>query len=201
MDEKTCERVFDPFFTTKGPDKGTGLGLAMVYAIVKQHSGFIHLNSEPGNGAAFKVYFPAVRSEPDTAPTIREEESLRGGTETILLAEDEEAIRSLVERTLKELGYTILVARNGEEAVEIFRRNKKIALAVLDAVMPRKGGKEAFEEMRKENPGLKVIFMSGYAADGIHDSFVMIAGMPFLQKPFGPTILARKIREVLDAHG
>jgi two-component system NtrC family sensor kinase len=201
MDEKTCERVFDPFFTTKGPDKGTGLGLAMVYAIVKQHGGFIHLDSEPGNGAAFKVYFPAVRSQPDTAPTIREEESLRGGTETILLAEDEEAIRSLVERTLKELGYTILVARNGEEAVEIFRRNKKIALAVLDAVMPRKGGKEAFEEMRKENPGLKVIFMSGYAADGIHDSFVMIAGMPFLQKPFGPTILARKIREVLDAHG
>jgi PAS domain S-box-containing protein len=201
MDEKTCERVFDPFFTTKGPDKGTGLGLAMVYAIVKQHGGFIHLNSEPGKGAAFKVYFPAVPSQPDTGPTIREEESLRGGTETILLAEDEEAIRSLVERTLKELGYTILVARNGEEAVEIFRRNKKIALAVLDAVMPRKGGKEAFEEMRKENPGLKVIFMSGYAADGIHDSFVMIAGMPFLQKPFGPTILARKIREVLDAHG
>ena len=131
---------------------------------------------------------------------MRKEEIVRGGMETILLAEDEEAIRSLMERTLKDLGYNVLVARNGEEAVEIFRRNKGIALAVLDAVMPRKGGKEAFEEMRRENPGLKVIFMSGYAKDGIHDSFVLIAGMPFLQKPFGPTVLTRKIREVLDTH-
>jgi DNA-binding response OmpR family regulator len=119
--------------------------------------------------------------------------------ETILLAEDEEAIRSFIERTLKEFGYNVLVARNGEEAIEIFRQNKEIVLAVLDVVMPRKGGKEAFEEMRKQNPRLKVIFMSGYSANTIHDSFVLNAGMPFLQKPFGPMILARKIREVLDA--
>ncbi|MCL5884264.1 MAG: ATP-binding protein, partial [Deltaproteobacteria bacterium] len=198
MDEKTRERVFDPFFTTKGPDKGTGLGLAMAYGIVKQHGGFIHLYSEPGKGTSFKVYFPAIEVPPDAVPAIRREEIVRGGTETILLAEDEEAIRSLVERTLKELGYTVLVARNGEEAVEIFRRNKEIALAVLDVVMPRKGGKEAFEEMHKANPNLKVIFMSGYSANGIHDSFVLITGMPFLQKPFGPTTLARKIREILD---
>jgi PAS domain S-box-containing protein len=198
MDEKTRERVFEPFFTTKGPDKGTGLGLAMVYGIVKQHGGFIHLYSEPGKGTAFKVYFPAIEAQPDAVPTIRREEIVRGGMETILLAEDEEAIRSLIERTLKELGYNVLVARNGEEAIEIFRQNKEIVLAVLDVVMPRKGGKEAFEEMHKQNPRLKVIFMSGYSANGIHDSFVLIAGMPFLQKPFGPTILARKIREVLD---
>ncbi|MBI5576909.1 MAG: response regulator [Deltaproteobacteria bacterium] len=201
MDEKTCERVFEPFFTTKGPDKGTGLGLAMVYGIVKQHNGFIHLYSEPGKGTAFKVYFPAIEAQPDAVPTIRREEMVRGGMETILLAEDEEIIRSLAERTLTELGYNVLVARNGEEAIEIFRRNKEIVLAVLDAVMPRKGGKEAFEEMHKENPRLKVIFMSGYSANAIHDSFVLIAGMPFLQKPFGPTILARKIREVLDTTG
>jgi PAS domain S-box-containing protein len=198
MDEKTRERVFDPFFTTKGLDKGTGLGLAMVYGIVKQHNGFIHLYSEPGKGTAFKVYFPAIEAHPDVVSTIRREEILRGGTETILLAEDEEAIRSLIERTLKELGYNVLVARNGEEAIEIFRRNKEIDLAVLDVVMPRKGGKDAFEEMHKANPNLKVIFMSGYTANAIHDSFVLIAGMPFLQKPFGPTVLARKIREVLD---
>jgi CheY-like chemotaxis protein len=198
MDEKTCERVFEPFFTTKGPDKGTGLGLAMVYGIIKQHGGYINLCSEPGKGTTFKVYFPAIEASPDAVPTIRREEIVRGGTETILLAEDEEAIRALVERTLKELGYNVLVARNGEEAIEIFRRNKEIALAVLDVVMPRKGGKEAFEEMHKANPNLKVIFMSGYTANAIHDSFVLIADMPFLQKPFGPTILARKVREVLD---
>ena len=198
MDEKTRERVFEPFFTTKGPDKGTGLGLAMVYGIVKQHGGFIHLYSEPGKGTAFKVYFPAIEAQPDAVPTIRREEIVRGGTETILLAEDEEAIRALAERILTEFGYTVLVARNGEEAIEIFRKNKEIVLAVLDVVMPRKGGKEAFEEMHKQNPRLKVIFMSGYSANAIHDSFVLIAGTPFLQKPFGPTILARKIREVLD---
>ena len=174
MDEKTRERVFEPFFTTKGPDKGTGLGLAMVYGIVKQHDGFIHLYSEPGKGTAFKVYFPAIEAQPDAVPTIRKEEIVRGGTETILLAEDEEAIRSFIERTLKGLGYNVLVARNGEEAIEIFRKNKEIVLAVLDVVMPRKGGKEAFEEMHKANPRLKVIFMSGYSADAIHDSFVLI---------------------------
>jgi PAS domain S-box-containing protein len=198
MDEKTRARAFEPFFTTKGPNRGTGLGLSMVYGIVKQHGGFIHLYSEPGKGTAFKVYFPAIEAQPDAVPERRREESVRGGMETILLAEDEEGIRSFIERALKEFGYTVLVARNGEEAIEIFRQHKEIVLAVLDVVMPRKGGREAFEEMHKQNPRLKVIFMSGYNADAVHDSFVLIPGTPFLQKPFGPTILARKVREVLD---
>ncbi len=201
MDEKTRERVFEPFFTTKGPDKGTGLGLAMVYGIVKQHDGFIHLYSEPGKGTTFTVYFPAVEALPDAVPGKPREEVVRGGTETILLAEDEEPIRVLAERILKGLGYDVLVARDGEEAIEIFRRNKGIALVVLDAIMPRKGGKEAYAEMQKENPRLKGIFMSGYSADAIHESFVLSSGIPFLQKPFGPTILARKIREALDTPG
>jgi CheY-like chemotaxis protein len=198
MEETIRERVFEPFFTTKGPDKGTGLGLAMVYGIVKQHNGFIHLYSEPGKGTAFKVYLPAIEAQPDAVPEKRKEEIVRGGTETILLAEDEEAIRALAERILTGFGYTVLVARNGEEAVEIFRKNKEIVLAVLDVVMPRKGGKEAFEEMYKQNPLLKVIFMSGYSADAIHDSFVLTPDTSFLQKPFGPTVLARKVRETLD---
>ena len=146
------------------------------------------------------MYFPAVDTPPDVVPGKRREEAVRGGTETILLAEDEEAIRALAERILTGFGYTVLVARNGEEAIEIFGRNKGIDLAVLDVVMPRKGGKEAFDEMHKRNPLLKVIFMSGYSADAIHDSFVLIPGVPFLQKPFGPTMLARKVREVLDTH-
>jgi CheY-like chemotaxis protein len=170
----------------------------MVYGIVKQHGGYIHLYSEPGEGTAFKVYFPAIEAQPDAVPTIRSEEIVRGGTETILLAEDEEAIRALAGRILIEFGYTVLVARNGEEAIEMFRGKKEIVLAVLDVVMPKKGGKEAFEEMQKENPELKVIFMSGYSANAIHESFVLTAGMPFLQKPFSPTTLARKVREVLD---
>jgi len=198
MDEKIRDRVFEPFFTTKGPDKGTGLGLSMVYGIVKQHGGFIHLYSEPGKGTAFKVYFPAIEAQPDAFPETRREEIVRGGTETILLAEDEEAIRALAERILTGLGYKVLVARNGEEAIEIFMQNKEIVLAVLDVVMPRKGGKEAFDEMHKRNPRLKVVFMSGYSTNGIHDSFVLTPGTPFLQKPFGPKILSRKVREVLD---
>ena len=198
MDEKTRERVFEPFFTTKGPDKGTGLGLSMVYGIVKQHGGFIHVYSELGKGTTFKVYFPAVEALPDAVVETRLEETVRGGTETILLAEDEEPVRNLAERALKELGYKVLVARNGEEAIDVFRQNGDIVLVVSDVIMPKKGGKEACEEMRKANPNLKVIFMSGYTANAIHDSFVLIAGVPFLPKPFSPSSLARKVREVLD---
>lgn len=198
MDETTRERVFEPFFTTKGSDEGTGLGLAVVYGIVKQHGGFIHLYSEPGNGTVFNVYFPAIEAQPDAVPEKSTEEIVRGGEETILVVEDEETIRFFIEQALKVLGYKVLVARNGEEAIEISRENKEIALAVLDVVMPRKGGREAYEDMHKQDPRLKVLFMSGYSADAIHDSFVVNADVPFLQKPFGPTILARKVREVLD---
>ena len=199
MDEKTRARVFEPFFTTKGPDRGTGLGLAMVYGIVKQHEGYIHLYSELGKGTTFKVYFPAVEALPNAVPETRREETVRGGTETILLAEDEESVRRLAEQALEELGYNVLIARNGEEAIEIFRQNEDIALAVLDVIMPKKGGKEAYEQMHKVNPNLKVIFMSGYTANAIHESFILIADVPFLPKPFGPSALARKVREVLDS--
>ena len=198
MDQKTQERVFEPFFTTKGPDKGTGLGLAMVYGIVKQHDGFIHLYSEPGKGTTFKIYLPPVEAAPDMVVPTRLS-AIRGGIETILLAEDDESVRMLVERTLTKLGYTVLSARNGEDAVAVFRENtERISLALLDVVMPVKGGKGAYEDMHKVKPELKVIFMSGYTANAVHESFVLIAGVPFLAKPFGPEALARKMREVLD---
>ncbi|TRZ96935.1 MAG: PAS domain S-box protein [Deltaproteobacteria bacterium] len=198
MDKETLGKVFEPFFTTKPVGKGTGLGLSSVYGIVKQSGGFIHAYSEPGNGSSFKIYFPAVEAPPDVVPDKRREEAVHGGTETILLAEDEESLRGLAERILAELGYTVHVARDGEEAIEVLNREENIDLAILDMVMPRKGGKEAYEEMRNRNPNLKALFMSGYSADAMHESFVLIPGTPFLPKPFTPSALARKVREVLD---
>ena len=198
MDEKTRERIFEPFFTTKGPEKGTGLGLAMVYGIVKQHSGFIHVYSEPGKGTTFRVYFPEVDAPAD-AKVVVSQGVVHGGSETILLAEDNESVRHLTERTLISCGYRVLVACDGEEAVDIFRRHgKEIAMAVLDVVMPKKGGKQAYDEMVKIQPGLKALFLSGYSANAIHESFVLLPGISFLQKPFSPDALARKVREVLD---
>ena len=198
MDEKTRERIFEPFFTTKGPEKGTGLGLAMVYGIVKQHSGFIHVYSEPGKGTTFRVYFPEVDAPAD-AKVVVSQGVVHGGSETILLAEDNESVRHLTEQTLVSFGYKVLIACDGEEAVDIFRRHgKEIAMAVLDVVMPKKGGKQAYDEMVKIQPGLKALFLSGYSANAIHESFVLLPGISFLQKPFSPDALARKVREVLD---
>jgi PAS domain S-box-containing protein len=198
MDEKTRERIFEPFFTTKGPDKGTGLGLAVVYGIVKQHNGFIHVYSEPGKGTTFRIYFPAVDALSDPIISAAHTVTL-GGNETIMLAEDDESVRHLTEQTLASYGYRVLIARDGEEAVEIFRRHgEEIAMVVLDVVMPKKGGKQAYDEMKKSLPGLKVLFLSGYSANAIHDDFVLHPGVPFLQKPFDLPSLARKVREVLD---
>ncbi len=198
MDKSIEERVFEPFFTTKSPEQGSGLGLSIVYGIVKQHKGFIHLYSELGKGTTFKIHLPAVAGNADAILPSRPSE-IRGGTETILLAEDDGSVRSLIERTLTQLGYTVLVARDGEEAVEAFRRNAdKVDLALLDVVMPRKGGKEVYGEMRKSKEGLKAIFMSGYTADAVHESYVLNPGVSFLSKPFSPGAMVRKIREALD---
>ena len=198
MDKETRERIFEPFFTTKSPEKGTGLGLAVVYGIVKQHNGFIHVYSEPGRGATFRIFFPPVDVPADLKAEVTQG-TARGGKETILLAEDDEAIRKLTENILNSYGYKVLAARDGEEAVDVFRRHgNEIAMAVLDIVMPKMGGKQAYDEMIKTASGLKVLFLSGYSADAIHNAFVLRSGVPFLQKPFGPGVLARKVREVLD---
>jgi PAS domain S-box-containing protein len=197
MDETTRERAFEPFFTTKEPGKGTGLGLSVVYGIVKQHGGFIHLESAPGEGASFEILLSAVDAEPD-AKAAGGTAHARGGMETILIAEDDDAVRALAALTLAPYGYKVLVARDGDEAVEVFRANGEVDLALLDVIMPGKGGKEALDAMRRTKPDLRAIFTSGYAADGICGSFALPDGVPFLQKPFGPDALARKVREVLD---
>jgi CheY-like chemotaxis protein len=198
MDEATQERIFEPFFTTKGPDKGTGLGMAVVYGIVKQHKGVIHVYSELGKGSTFRIYFPSIEA-PSDAESTGAAERIVGGKETILLAEDDGSIRTLAERILRELGYSVLSACDGEEAVDLFRRHREeISLAILDVVMPKAGGVETIGKIREESPGMKSIFMSGYPKGGIHGQFVIKPDTPFLAKPFTSAAMARKVRDVLD---
>jgi CheY-like chemotaxis protein len=207
MDDATRKRAFEPYFTKKASGKGTGLGLSMVYGIVKQNGGFVFLDSRPGEGTTFRIYFPAAAAsvekgtkeeEKEAKEEAKEEEAVRGGTETILLAEDEEAIRNLAERSLRSYGYEVLVARDGAEAVALCEAHPEIAIAVLDVVMPRMGGKDALDAMRRFRPDLAALFTSGYSTDRIHESFVLLPGIEFLPKPYGPASLARRVREVLD---
>jgi len=197
MDETTRERAFEPYFTTKTPDKGTGLGLSMVYGIVKQNRGFIFLESTPGEGTTFRMYFPGVEAAPEES---RENAAaaVRGGNETILLAEDEEAIRNLAVRSLREQGYTVLAAADGEEAVAIAGAHPEISMAILDVMMPRMGGKDVLDAIHRIRPGLPALFTSGYSTDQIHESFVLLPGIEFLPKPYSPASLAGRIRSVLD---
>ncbi len=197
MDDATRKRAFEPYFTTKAPGKGTGLGLSMVYGIVKQNGGFVFLDSRPGAGTTFRIYFPATERVSDENEE-KKEAPVKGGTETILLAEDEEAIRTLAERSLRGYGYEVLVARDGVEAIALFEAHPEISIAVLDVVMPRMGGKEALDVIRRLRPELAALFTSGYSTDRIHESFVLLPGIEFLPKPYGPASLARRVREVLD---
>ncbi len=198
MDERTRERIFEPFFTTKPAGKGTGLGLSIVYGIVKQHNGFVNCFSGPGKGTVFHVLLPLVSRE---AEEVRKKRSTtpRGGTETILIADDDEDIRKLTELVLRGAGYTVISARDGVEAVDRFGENAgKVDLLLLDVIMPRKSGKEAFEEIRAAAPGIRTIFMSGYSEDVIQRKRIREEGLPYIVKPTTPRELLSKVREVLD---
>ncbi|MBI5343577.1 MAG: PAS domain S-box protein [Deltaproteobacteria bacterium] len=198
MSEAVKSRLFEPFFTTKEKGKGTGLGLSTVYGIVKQSGGYIWVYSEPGKGSTFKVYFPRVRGAADSKKE-REKDPLPSGRESVLVVEDEEVVRSLVRDILKESGYTVLTASDGDEALKIGREHKgPIHLIVTDVVMPKMGGRQAAESLAPHLPGVKVLYMSGYTDDAIVHHGVLDPGIPFLQKPFTPESLLRKIREVLD---
>jgi PAS domain S-box-containing protein len=198
MDEATRSRIFEPFFTTKPIGKGTGLGLSMVFGIVKQHDGLVEVYSEPGRGTAFKIYLPAdgkaVAEETHEAlPPVR------GGSETILVAEDEGALRDLARSILEDLGYTVMLARDGLEAVEVFAENSgRINLLILDLVMPRLGGREAFEVIRSSGGEVPAIFMTGYSAEMVGGWYAEEAGTPLLQKPYTVEAFGRKVREILD---
>ncbi len=198
MDESTREHIFEPFFTTKEAGKGTGLGLATVYGVVKQHGGFINVYSELGRGTTFRVYFPAVSGNA-RSQSANVAPQATAGTETILVAEDNQALRALAEESLRALGYKVLTAQNGQEAVRLFAQNHdKVAAVCLDIVMPNMGGPEAFRHMAAIRQGLPVIFTSGYAPEVP----ALTADCPkeavFLQKPYLPQKLAEAVRAVLN---
>ena len=199
MDRDTQAHAFDPFFTTKEFGKGTGLGLATVYGIVKQNRGYIWVVSHPGQGTTFKLYLPRIQARA-TQRSANPDPAVSGGTEVILLVEDEDAVRRVAERALERNGYTVVAASNGEEALAIIRRHEgAIDLVVTDLVMPKMGGFRLCEVLRDEGRTVKCLLMSGFSeADG-HERHRLERELPFLQKPWTVEGLLRKVREVLDA--
>ncbi|MBI4685250.1 MAG: PAS domain S-box protein [Nitrospirae bacterium] len=198
LDEKTKERIFEPFFTTKETGKGTGLGLAMVYGIVKQHDGYINVYSEIGKGTTFRIYLPVSDIEAESLH-VSAQLPVRGGNETILIAEDESSIRGLSKNVLEEYGYKVILAQDGEEAVEQFKAYQDtIDILLIDALMPKKNGKEVYNEIKTFKHDIKAIFMSGYTANIIHTKGILESDLELISKPFSPNMLLRKIREVLD---
>jgi CheY-like chemotaxis protein len=199
MNNTTKEHIFEPFFTTKEIGKGTGLGLATVYGIVKQSGGSIEVYSEEGIGTSFKVYLPrvAVQAEPERIKGLSAE--WPKGTETILLVEDEDLVRHLSSQILEESGYTVIEARNGLHALEICEQeNYKFDLLMTDVVMPQMGGRELAEKLKSKLPGIKLLFTSGYTDDAIVRHGIIETNTSFIQKPFSPEDLSNKIREILD---
>jgi two-component system cell cycle sensor histidine kinase/response regulator CckA len=199
MDKEVQKHIFDPFYTTKGKGKGTGLGLSTIYGIVKQNNGFIWVYSEPGQGSTFKVYLPKVekdvKAEEEEQPPV---ENL-SGSETVLIVEDDNSLRKLAQKSLQSHGYRVLVAENGEDALRINKEyDGTIDLMVTDVVMPKMGGRETAKRLQQLHPQMKVIYMSGYTDDSIVHHGVLAPGLNFLEKPFSPEGLARKMREVLD---
>jgi len=199
MDKETQEHIFEPFFTTKELGKGTGLGLSTVYGIVKQNNGFIWAYSEPGQGTTFKVYLPKVEGDAGQEEKERTPMEDLGGSETVLIVEDDSSLRKLARSVLKQKGYKILEAENGEEALKVSKAHDgSIDLMITDVVMPKMGGKETAERLQALYPQMKVIYMSGYTDNAIAHQGVLAPGLNFLEKPFSPKVLARKVREVLD---
>jgi CheY-like chemotaxis protein len=197
MDEKTRERIFEPFFTTRELGKGTGLGLASVYGIIKNHGGFIDVQSEKEKGTTFTIYLPTTKR----GAKEREDDSeqIVEGSETILLVDDEKIILNVGMELLENLGYQVLVAGNGKEAIEVFEKNhENIDMIILDTIMPEMGGNQTYEKLKEINPGIKVLLSSGY---GIDDQAVQILANDcdgFIQKPFNMEDLSKSTRAVLD---
>jgi nitrogen-specific signal transduction histidine kinase len=199
MDAQTLSHMFEPFFTTKEPGKGTGLGLATVYGIVKQSGGSIWVDSELGRGTTLQIYLPRIDERvPDTASKPAELES-SGGSETILVVEDEESVRKLICHALSTYGYKVVAAANGDEALlACERHNGPIPLMVTDVVMPQMSGRELADRLHQVHTGMLVLYISGYTDDAVIRHGLLHEPAAFLQKPFSPSALARKVRSLLD---
>jgi signal transduction histidine kinase len=199
MDEETRSRVFDPFFTTKETGKGTGLGLAIVYGIVKQHGGSINVYSEPDRGTTFRIYIPVVHASRSGDLSVEKAPAPGGGSETVLLAEDERSVRELMKLVLESAGYRVIEAANGEEAIARFREHAgSVKLIITDVIMPHRNGKEVIDIVRAEKPEIKALFMSGYTADIIQARGIVDEGINYVSKPITPDALLRKVRSILD---
>jgi PAS domain S-box-containing protein len=199
MDAATQARLFEPFFTTKEPGRGTGLGLATVYGIVKQSDGFIWAQSALGQGTTFKLLLPRVTDSPAMPEAARRPGTTMGGTETILLVEDQEEVRTLITRILVDRGYVVLAATNGDQALELLQQHPHgIQLLLTDVVMPGLNGRELAQRVTAARDGLSVLYVSGYTGEAVLRHGLLEPGVAFLHKPFTPDVLARKVRQVLD---
>jgi CheY-like chemotaxis protein len=198
MDRDTLQHFFEPFYTTKGPDQGTGLGLAVVHGIVKQHGGHITCYSEPGQGTTFKIYFPALIAEGKADAAVLAEMP-PGGNETILLVDDDKLIRDLGSRILTKAGYKVITASDGEEALKTYQgQGAEIALVVLDVIMPNMGGKECLEAILRLNPSVKIVMASGYSSYGPIEEAPTLGAKGFIRKPYQVRQLLEAIRRALD---
>jgi PAS domain S-box-containing protein len=198
MEEEICQKIFEPFFTTKEVGKGTGLGLSICYGIIKQHNGYIICDSEPGKGTIFTIYLPITESEIEISEAYAHT-PIVGGSETILIAEDNESVREIACEVLKEYGYKVIEALDGKDALSKFCDYKNmIGLIIIDVVMPRMNGCELYTEITRLKPGMKVIFSSGYSEGVMPEGMKGLKGLPVLSKPFVPDQLLRSVRKVLD---
>jgi two-component system, cell cycle sensor histidine kinase and response regulator CckA len=201
MTDEVKERLFEAFFTTKGEGKGTGLGLVTCQTIIRQSDGHIDVSSELGKGTTFKIYFPQVAKQTSVAlETVQKISPVRGGTETLLIVEDDPSLRHLAQGVLKGQGYDVLTAPNGQDALRVAREHQgtPISLVITDVIMPRMGGKMMAEWLKVTIPGLKVLFTSGYTDDAMAENGVLEKGIEFLPKPYSPASLARRVRDLLD---
>jgi len=199
MDRATCARVFEPFFTTKEAGKGTGLGLSMAYGIVRQHEGYIDVESAVGQGTTFRIFLPLFRGTVEEERQRVEPAPVEGGSETILVAEDDTVLRKLFATVLSNAGYRVLTAVDGEDAIRLYGESGgEIDLLLLDGIMPKKSGREALREIRLINPTARAVFMTGYSPDIIDQEGLIEAGLEVLFKPLSPSVMLKKVREVLD---
>ncbi|MBE9547619.1 MAG: response regulator, partial [Proteobacteria bacterium] len=200
MDKETQEHIFEPFFTTKEVGKGTGLGMSTVYGIIKQNNGFIWVYSEPGQGSAFKVYLPKVKGDAELDEKEQTPVDDLSGSGTVLIVEDDDGLRKLAQAVLHQHGYRVLDAENGEDALRVSKEHEgPIHLLLTDMIMPKMGGKKLAERLQPLYPRMKVIYMSGYTDNTIVRHGVLAPKLNFIQKPFTPEALARKVRKALES--